>query len=131
MIILFSMLSQQSKIEKFPWGILGEKGDIERGEKSSKDMASPRNPVSTIGTQASPKKEKEPGVQNTKQRIKRPAKIHPPGNILAPYYNDPAIWFFVFLCLNVLAILVLVNTITINNDIYNDNPSPIRFYTNP
>ena len=37
---------QQSKIEKVPSGI--------RGEKSSKDMASLRNLVSTIGAQASP-----------------------------------------------------------------------------
>ena len=36
-----------SKIEKVPRGI--------RGEKSSKDMASSRNLVSTIGTLASPK----------------------------------------------------------------------------
>ena len=37
-----------SKIEKVPRGI--------QGEKSSKDMASSRNLVSTIGAQASPKK---------------------------------------------------------------------------
>ena len=37
---------QQSKIEKVPRGI--------RGEKSSKDMASSRNLVSTIGALASP-----------------------------------------------------------------------------
>ena len=37
----------QSKIEKVPRGI--------RGEKSSKDMASSRNLVSTIGALASPK----------------------------------------------------------------------------
>ena len=36
----------QSKIEKVPRGI--------RGEKSSKDMARSRNLVSTIGAQASP-----------------------------------------------------------------------------
>ena len=36
------------KIEKVPRGI--------QGEKSSKDMASSRNLVSTIGAQASPKK---------------------------------------------------------------------------
>ena len=40
-------LSTQSKIEKVPRGI--------RGEKSSKDMASSRNLVSTIGALASPK----------------------------------------------------------------------------
>ena len=37
----------ESKIEKVPRGI--------RGEKSSKDMASSRNLVSTIGALASPK----------------------------------------------------------------------------
>ena len=37
-----------SKIEKVPRGI--------QGEKSSRDMASSRNLVSTIGAQASPKK---------------------------------------------------------------------------
>ena len=36
----------EGKIEKVPRGI--------RGEKSSKDMASSRNMVSTIGAQASP-----------------------------------------------------------------------------
>ena len=42
------MLSKAtSKIEKVPRGI--------RGEKSSKDMASSRNLVSTIGALASPK----------------------------------------------------------------------------
>ena len=41
------MWFQQSKIEKVPRGI--------RGEKSSKDMASSRNLVSTIGALASPK----------------------------------------------------------------------------
>ena len=40
-------LLQRSKIEKTPRGI--------RGEKSSKDMASSRNLVSTIGALASPK----------------------------------------------------------------------------
>ena len=39
--------NEQSKIEKVPRGI--------RGEKSSKDMASSRNLVSTIGALASPK----------------------------------------------------------------------------
>ena len=39
---------RMSKIEKVPRGI--------QGEKSSKDMASSRNLVSTIGAQASPKK---------------------------------------------------------------------------
>ena len=39
--------SMLSEIEKVPRGI--------RGEKSSKDMASSRNLVSTIGTLASPK----------------------------------------------------------------------------
>ena len=39
--------SLRSKIEKVPRGI--------RGEKSSKDMASSRNLVSTIGALASPK----------------------------------------------------------------------------
>ena len=42
----FSM--RRSKIEKVPRGI--------RGEKSSKDMASSRNLVSTIGALASPRK---------------------------------------------------------------------------
>ena len=40
------MEKAQSKTEKVPRGI--------RGEKSSKDMASSRNMVSTIGAQASP-----------------------------------------------------------------------------
>ena len=40
-------ISIRSKIEKVPRGI--------RGEKSSKDMASSRNLVSTIGALASPK----------------------------------------------------------------------------
>ena len=44
---LFLSVTQQSKIEKVPRGI--------RGEKSSKDMASSRNLVSTIGALASPK----------------------------------------------------------------------------
>ena len=43
----FSLILVQSKIEKVPRGI--------RGEKSSKDMASSRNLVSTIGALASPK----------------------------------------------------------------------------
>ena len=38
---------EKGKIEKVPRGI--------RGEKSSKDMASSRNLVSTIGASASPK----------------------------------------------------------------------------
>ena len=42
-----NILSPKSKIEKVPRGI--------RGEKSSKDMASSRNLVSTIGALASPK----------------------------------------------------------------------------
>ena len=41
------LLIVSSKIEKVPRGI--------RGEKSSKDMASSRNLVSTIGALASPK----------------------------------------------------------------------------
>ena len=41
------VINPQSKIEKVPRGI--------RGEKSSKDMASSRNLVSTIGALASPK----------------------------------------------------------------------------
>ena len=41
-----SVISIIRKIEKVPRGI--------RGEKSSKDMASSRNLVSTIGAQASP-----------------------------------------------------------------------------
>ena len=40
------MIILESKIEKVPKGI--------RGEKSSKDMASSRNSVSTIGALASP-----------------------------------------------------------------------------
>ena len=43
----FVFRSETSKIEKVPRGI--------RGEKSSKDMASSRNLVSTIGALASPK----------------------------------------------------------------------------
>ena len=42
-----NMATMQSKIEKVPRGI--------RDEKSSKDMASSRNLVSTIGALASPK----------------------------------------------------------------------------
>ena len=45
----------QSKIKKVPRGI--------QGEKSSKDFASSRNLVSTIGAQANPKKVTEPGVR--------------------------------------------------------------------
>ena len=43
----YNQVSILSKIEKVPRGI--------RGEKSSKDMASSRNLVSTIGALASPK----------------------------------------------------------------------------
>ena len=46
-VALFSVEIKSSKIEKVPRGI--------RGEKSSKDMASSRNLVSTIGALASPK----------------------------------------------------------------------------
>ena len=45
--LLFDIVIGPSKIEKVPRGI--------RGEKSSKDMASSRNLVSTIGALASPK----------------------------------------------------------------------------
>ena len=52
----------ESKIEKVPRGI--------RGEKSSKDMASSRNLVSTIGALASPKKwGTEPGVRKGKRSL--------------------------------------------------------------
>ena len=44
---IFQTAIEGSKIEKVPRGI--------RGEKSSKDMASSRNLVSTIGALASPK----------------------------------------------------------------------------
>ena len=44
---IFSKFVLKGKIEKVPRGI--------RGEKSSKDMASSRNLVSTIGALASPK----------------------------------------------------------------------------
>ena len=44
---VLNVLVALSKIEKVPRGI--------QGEKSSKDMASSRNLVSTIGAQASPK----------------------------------------------------------------------------
>ena len=50
-----------SKIEKVPRGI--------RGEKSSKDMASSRNLVSTIGALASPKWGTEPGVRKGKRSL--------------------------------------------------------------
>ena len=50
-----------SKIEKVPRGI--------RGEKSSKDMASSRNLVSTIGALASPKMGTEPGVRKGKRSL--------------------------------------------------------------
>ena len=47
-------------MEKVPRGI--------QGEKSSKDIASSRNLVSTIGAQASPKKRgTEPGVRKGKR----------------------------------------------------------------
>ena len=49
------------KIEKVPRGI--------RGEKSSKDMASSRNLVSTIGALASPKWGTEPGVRKGKRSL--------------------------------------------------------------
>ena len=55
------MQTIQSKIEKVPRGI--------QGEKSSKDMASLRNLVSTIGAQASPKKGTEPGVRKGKRSL--------------------------------------------------------------
>ena len=51
----------ESKIEKVPRGI--------RGEKSSKDMASSRNLVSTIGAFASPKLGTEPGVRKGKRSL--------------------------------------------------------------
>ena len=44
---IMRIFSNEGKIEKVPRGI--------RGEKSSKDMASSRNLVSTIGALASPK----------------------------------------------------------------------------
>ena len=50
-----------SKIEKVPRGI--------RGEKSSKDMASSRNLVSTIGASASLKMGTEPGVRKGKRSL--------------------------------------------------------------
>ena len=52
---------QIGKIEKVPRGI--------RGEKSSKDMASSRNLVSTIGALASPKMGTEPGVRKGKRSL--------------------------------------------------------------
>ena len=51
----------QSKLEKVPRGI--------RGEKSSKNMASSRNLVSTIGALASPKWGTEPGVRKGKRSL--------------------------------------------------------------
>ena len=51
----------RGKIEKVPRGI--------RGEKSSKDMASSRNLVSTIGALASPKMGTEPGVRKGKRSL--------------------------------------------------------------
>ena len=51
----------KGKIEKVPRGI--------RGEKSSKDMASSRNLVSTIGALASPKMGTEPGVRKGKRSL--------------------------------------------------------------
>ena len=51
----------RSKIEKVPRGI--------RGEKTSKDMASSRNLVSTIGAQASPTMGTEPGVRKGKRSL--------------------------------------------------------------
>ena len=55
---LFGIISHESKIEKVQRGI--------KCEKSSKDMASSRNLVSTIGAKASPKKGTEPGVRKGK-----------------------------------------------------------------
>ena len=40
-----------------------------QGEKSSKDMASSRNLVSTIGAQASPEKGAEPGVRKGRRSL--------------------------------------------------------------
>ena len=60
-----------SKIEKVPRGI--------RGEKSSKDMASSRSLVSTIGALASPKMGTEPGVR----------KVSAPCWHATPVANDP------------------------------------------
>ena len=60
-ILYFDYSSLQSKIEKVPRGI--------RGEKSSKDMASSRNLVSTIGALASPKWGTEPGVRKGKRSL--------------------------------------------------------------
>ena len=56
-----SGLLTTSKIEKVPRGF--------RGEKSSKDMASSRNLVSTIGALASPKWGTEPGVRKGKRSL--------------------------------------------------------------
>ena len=60
---------RESKIEKVPRGI--------RGEKSSKDMASSRNLVSTIGALASPK---------MGDRIIRSSTVH-----IARYSQAPAL----------------------------------------
>ena len=54
-------MDKHCKIEKVPRGI--------QGEKSSKDMASSRNLVSTIGAQASPQKGVEPGVRKGKRSL--------------------------------------------------------------
>ena len=51
----------EGKIEKVPRGI--------RGEKSSKDMASSRNLVSTIGALEVPKWGMEPGVRKGKRSL--------------------------------------------------------------
>ena len=51
----------QGKIEEVPRGI--------QGEKSSKDMASSRNLVSTTGAQACPNKGTEPGVRKGKRSL--------------------------------------------------------------
>ena len=57
----FLQVKSSSKIEKVPRGI--------RCEKSSKDMASSRNLVSTIGALASPEIGTEPGVRKGKRSL--------------------------------------------------------------
>ena len=61
LVSIYARCFVKGKIEKVPRGI--------RGEKSSKDMASSRNLVSTIGALASPKWGTEPGVRKGQRSL--------------------------------------------------------------
>ena len=68
----------ESKIEKVPRGI--------RGEKSSKDMASSRNLVSTIGALASPKMEEK----NPEHKTRSESRYIDENKIVKKNFNDSA-----------------------------------------